>query len=165
MKHHTKENDKLPIDISKNRYPYCIVWNPLPFITALLPFIGHIGICTSEGIIHDFSSSYTVSVDDMAFGNPTKYVELDFENKEIWDECIRKGDDEYRKMFHNIICNNCHSHVAYVLNKANFQGGGWNMVNIASLVTFKSKYTGISGFLKTYIGFVIAVCLVIWFFS
>ncbi len=54
------------------RYPYCIVWTPIPLLTWLLPFIGHVGICTSEGIIHDFAGSYYVSVDDFTFGEPYK---------------------------------------------------------------------------------------------
>ncbi|ETW51018.1 hypothetical protein PFMALIP_00966 [Plasmodium falciparum MaliPS096_E11] len=35
------------------------------------------GICTSTGIIHDFSGSYSVSVDNMEFGDPMKYWQLD----------------------------------------------------------------------------------------
>jgi hypothetical protein len=34
------------IDIEKNRYPFCLVWTPLPIISWILPFIGHTGICT-----------------------------------------------------------------------------------------------------------------------
>ena len=64
------------IEPNKNKYPYCIVRTPLPLITALIPFIGHTGVCTSDGTIHDFAGPYTVSIDDMAFGNPTKYVQL-----------------------------------------------------------------------------------------
>jgi len=42
------ENSKIikqKIDIKNNRYPYCIVWTPLPCISWFLPFIGHTGIC------------------------------------------------------------------------------------------------------------------------
>ena len=46
-------------------------------IGAFVPSIGHAGICTSEGVIYDFAGPYYVSVDDMAFGNPTKYIYLD----------------------------------------------------------------------------------------
>ena len=31
------------------RYPYCIVWCPIPCLTWLFPFIGHMGICMSSG--------------------------------------------------------------------------------------------------------------------
>lgn len=64
------------IEPHRNRFPYCIVWTPLPLITALLPFIGHTGICDADGVIHDFSGPYTITVDDFAFGDPTKYINL-----------------------------------------------------------------------------------------
>lgn len=35
-----------PKDVERNRYPYCIVWTPLPLISWFLPMIGHTGICT-----------------------------------------------------------------------------------------------------------------------
>lgn len=62
------------IDVENHRYPYCIVWTPLPVITAIVPNIGHTGICTyqlyrlflnmnsSEGVIHDFAASHYISV-------------------------------------------------------------------------------------------------------
>ena len=57
-----------PVDNTKNRYPYCIVWTPLPLISYVLPFIGHVGICTSDGTIHDFGGSGYIAVDNMTFG-------------------------------------------------------------------------------------------------
>jgi hypothetical protein len=48
------------IDHSRQRYPYCIVWSPLPPITWLFPFIGHTGIGDSEGIIYDFAGPYSI---------------------------------------------------------------------------------------------------------
>ena len=59
------------------RLPYCLVWTPLPFITWLLPFIGHLGICDSRGAVFDFAGTYTIGVDEMAFSAPTRYVVLD----------------------------------------------------------------------------------------
>lgn len=34
------------IEPKYHRFPYCIVWTPLPVISWFLPFIGHVGICT-----------------------------------------------------------------------------------------------------------------------
>ncbi len=34
------------IDIERNRFPFCLVWTPLPLISWFLPMIGHTGICT-----------------------------------------------------------------------------------------------------------------------
>uniref|UniRef100_A0A8C2Z4M6 Transmembrane protein 222a n=1 Tax=Cyclopterus lumpus TaxID=8103 RepID=A0A8C2Z4M6_CYCLU len=48
-------------DNKNSRYPYCIVWTPIPILSWVLPFIGHMGICTSSGIIRDFAGSYFVS--------------------------------------------------------------------------------------------------------
>ena len=65
------------VDHERQRYPHSIVWTPIPCLTWLFPFIGHMGIATTEGIIRDFAGPYYVSQDNMAFGAPTKYWTLD----------------------------------------------------------------------------------------
>jgi hypothetical protein len=60
------------IEPEKARFPFCIVWTPLPLISWFLPFIGHTGIAMSDGIIHDFSGPYSVTEDDLAFGETHK---------------------------------------------------------------------------------------------
>lgn len=37
------------IDSENDRFPFCIVWSPLPVITWFLPFIGHMGIADAQG--------------------------------------------------------------------------------------------------------------------
>lgn len=64
------------IDRDNDKFPYCVVWTPIPFLTWLFPFIGHMGIATSYGVIRDFAGPYYVSEDDMAFGRPTRYWQL-----------------------------------------------------------------------------------------
>jgi hypothetical protein len=93
-----------PIDIENNRYPFCMVWTPLPLISWFLPIIGHTGICGSDGKIYDFAGSYYVSQDNMAFGNPYKYVELNPDmNEQIeWDDCIAKCNERFTNEEHNI---------------------------------------------------------------
>ena len=39
------------IDPANNKYPFCIVWSPLPVITWFFPFIGHTGIGNSDGVL------------------------------------------------------------------------------------------------------------------
>ena len=154
----------ITIDIENNKFPYCIVWTPIPFITYIIPFIGHTGICSSNGIIHDFSSSYFVSVNDMAFGNPTKYIILDLNDKEKinWDKAIDKGDERYNMEVHNLFCNNCHSHCAYVLNVVKYKNrSNYNMISIWWMIVTKGKYVNFIGFVKSYIGFFIILILVI----
>ena len=65
------------VDHERQRYPASIVWTPIPCLTWLFPFIGHMGIATTEGVIRDFAGPYYVSEDNMAFGVPTKYWPLD----------------------------------------------------------------------------------------
>ena len=62
---------------NQERYPMCVVWTPIPLITWILPFIGHMGIADSRGIIHDFAGPYYIGEDCMAFGNPAKYWRID----------------------------------------------------------------------------------------
>lgn len=62
------------IDPSRSRYPCCIVWSPLPVISWLIPFVGHIGICREDGVILDFAGPNYVCVDSFAFGSPTRYI-------------------------------------------------------------------------------------------
>lgn len=61
--------DELPASL---QFPYCVVWTPIPLISWLLPFVGHMGICTSKGITLDFAGPYFISVDNLAFGNPAR---------------------------------------------------------------------------------------------
>ena len=53
-------NDR--IDVGRVRYPHCIVWTPIPFLTWFFPFIGHMGIARTDGVIRDFAGPYYVSV-------------------------------------------------------------------------------------------------------
>lgn len=64
---------------SRPDFAYCVVWSPLPPITFVLPFIGHMGICDSVGVVHDFQGSYHVGQNGnavMAFGPATRYLRM-----------------------------------------------------------------------------------------
>ena len=52
-----EKNEKFEINIDKenDRYPYSLVWTSIPCITHIIPWIGHLGICKSNGIIYDFA--------------------------------------------------------------------------------------------------------------
>ncbi|TRY79932.1 hypothetical protein TCAL_07068 [Tigriopus californicus] len=152
------------IDHERHRYPYCVVWTPLPLITWFLPFIGHMGICTSSGIIRDFAGPYHVSEDDMAFGHPTRYWPLDPNQvqggAQAWDEGVAHASDLYGTRMHNLCCDNCHSHVATALDMMSYKGQtGWNMVGLALKMFLFGRYVGFGGFLKTWLPF-LAICAV-----
>lgn len=65
------------IDPKKAKLPCCIVWTPLPVVSWLAPFIGHVGLCREDGVILDFAGSNFINVDDFAFGPPARYLQLD----------------------------------------------------------------------------------------
>ena len=166
-KDNTRFKPKSKIDMEKQRYPYCIVWTPLPCVTWLIPSIGHVGICTSKGIIHDFAGPYYVSVDNMAFGNPTKYVLLDLDSREFdgYDNCIKAGTQDYNKQNYSFCFNNCHSYVARCLNKLKYKGKtNYTMIHIWWIFCIKGKFLSFNKFLQSYIGFFILIIIVLGFY-
>ncbi|KAK0393621.1 hypothetical protein QR680_000313 [Steinernema hermaphroditum] len=153
-------------DVDNHLYPYCIVWTPIPFITWLFPFIGHMGIATSRGIIHDFSGSHFVSENNMGFGWPTMYWQLSAANvvggPEAFDDAIRDASDEYRNHTHNLLCDNCHSHVAYALNRMAYNGRtNYNMVTLCFLIMYRGKYINTYGTIKQWLPFILLTMAVL----
>lgn len=58
------------------------------------------GIATSTGVIRDFAGPYYVSEDDMAFGKPTKYWQLDYTRAkggiQGWDAAVAEASEYYK---------------------------------------------------------------------
>lgn len=145
----------MKVDVKKKRFPYCIVWSPLPLITWFCPIIGHMGICDSQGVIWDFAGPYTINHDDMAFGAPTRYLQLDpslikavlgesgsssssskdrgsrNETTEMWDNCVHHTNCHYSQRMHNICCQNCHHHTARALEQMKYRGlSNWSQITL-----------------------------------
>eukprot|EP00093_Oithona_nana_P011710 11710.XXX_785554_786430_1 [CDS] Oithona nana genome sequencing. len=154
------------IDPEKQRFPYCIVWTPIPFLTWLFPFIGHMGIATSAGVIRDFAGPYYVGEGAMAFGKPTRYLQMDPSlaagGASGWDRGVAEASEIYRHRIHNLFCDNCHSHTATALDHMQYRNrNNWNMVKLASIMFFKGKYVGFKGFCITWIPSLILVTLIV----
>ena len=151
------------INLETSKFPYCIVWTPLPIITYIIPSIGHTGIGDSNGVIHDFAGSFCIGIDNFAFGKPTKYfkLELSKEEEKNFDVAVEKGDQKFVKEEHHLITNNCHSHVAYILNQLNYRGRNDYMVSIFWMLILKGKYVSCCGFFKTYLGFLIIILIIV----
>jgi len=148
------------VDHERQRYPASIVWTPIPCLTWLFPFIGHMGIATSEGIIRDFAGPYYVSEDNMAFGAPTKYWPLDpslaVGGVSAYDKAVSEASEIYKGRMHNLCCDNCHSHVARALNIMKYQESSrWNMVTLAALMLVKGRYVSWQAVLLTWLPFII----------
>jgi len=144
------------IDHEKCRYPNSIVWTPIPLLTWIFPFIGHMGIAMTNGVIRDFAGPYYVSEDEMAFGKPTKYWRLDLEKvphgSSAWDKGVIEASNIYKKRMHNLCCDNCHSHVATALDLMQYDNSSsWNMIKLCFLMLVYGRYCGFGAFLKTWL--------------
>lgn len=81
-----EEHNLWPLDeinLTKSRFPCCLVWTPLPVVSWLAPFIGHAGLCLEDGSIVDFSGSNFVNVDNFAYGSVARYIQLDREQVQL----------------------------------------------------------------------------------
>eukprot|EP01080_Neovahlkampfia_damariscottae_P010189 gene10189-2608_t len=166
---------KYQIDEKNHLYPFCIVWSPIPVVTWCLPFIGHMGICNSKGEIHDFAIPYEITVNEFAFGNPTKYLQLDPKKiikreknsiksyEEIWDESIERVKDQYSNHFYNFFGDNCHNFVAKCLDEMNYDNRmNYYIVELGWKLFFSKSFVGgRSGQIKTFLGFFIMALITI----
>ncbi|PAA51801.1 hypothetical protein BOX15_Mlig017626g2 [Macrostomum lignano] len=162
----------LKIQPSRHRYPYCIVWTPIPILSWLIPLIGHMGICTSAGVVRDFAGPYTIGEDEMAFGWPTKLwqlspalVQTDSNAAALdWDSAVNGACDVYRGRMHNLLCDNCHSHAALALNLMHYNNcRSWNMVKLFFVFTLHSRYVSWASLVQTWLSFCILAIVVICF--
>eukprot|EP01026_Neomeris_dumetosa_P006572 TRINITY_DN12077_c0_g1_i8.p1 TRINITY_DN12077_c0_g1~~TRINITY_DN12077_c0_g1_i8.p1 ORF type:complete len:235 (+),score=-1.67 TRINITY_DN12077_c0_g1_i8:158-862(+) len=160
--------------ILPKKFPYCIVWTPIPLITWLFPFIGHMGICLSTGEILDFGASYFINYDNFLFGNPTKYLRLNTQKVKLadalqvrnmslgqkWDYTLNQSVQFYQSRAYNFVSDNCHCFVAHFMNNAQYANKSkWNMINLAAMMFVFGKYTGVVGFLYTWLPFIVVLSL------
>lgn len=146
-----------------DRYPYSIVWTPLPVLSWVIPIIGHTGIANSEGIIYDFGGSYYIAVDNFTFGRPTKYLQLNPDKIQgrDWDDAIQLSASRFNEKQHDLIFNNCHSHVADTLNQMKYNGrDDYTQIDVFLMMTFKSSYVGVWGFFHQW-GFFFILLIII----
>lgn len=173
----------MQIDPRRARFPYCIVWTPLPIISWLIPFIGHIGICREDGVILDFAGPNFVCVDNFAFGSVTRYLQISKEKccispypsvynsedgyipdepgREVstWDDALRKSTQEFQHRSYNLLTCNCHSFVANNLNRLGLHSGGWNVVNLAALIFLKGRWVSTGSMVRSVLPFFISFAL------
>ncbi len=165
-------NDK-PQQPQQQLHPlaFSILWSPLPPITWILPFIGHMGITTSNGTACDFQGPFSVGDRGrMAFGKATRALQINNITSSLpggaeqWDRSVIVANNEYRNRMHNICCDNCHSHVAYALNDMECRAFGirqWDMVKLCFLVFFKGRFLSLGGFVMQFLPFGVLVSIVL----
>lgn len=178
------EHFSLTNDYNKERYPCSIVWTPIPLITWLLPFVGHMGICNSEGVIHDFAGPFMINKDALAFGDPVKYWKIHHlidreaptgkatmrltpaQSRKLkkYDDAVENTTVYFKQtQWYNFFTNNCHSFVAYTLEAADVGGSGysWNMVKLAFFLFFCGRYVSVGRFMKAHLPFFIIVGIIL----
>lgn len=171
------------IDPAAARFPRCIVWTPLPVISWLAPYVGHMGICRENGVILDFAGPYFVNVDNFAFGATARYVQLSKQqcsfssnlNSEThtlgsndveisgglsWDAEIRSIMQQFQHISYSLFTCNCHSFVASCLNKLAYRGSAnWNVIRVVFLILLEGQWVSKSAIAKSFTPFVMVMCL------
>jgi hypothetical protein len=133
------------MNFDSDHFPFCLVWTPIPIITWVLPFVGHLGICSSKGVIFDFAGPYYIGEGELAFGKTTRYLPLKvekFNDAAKWDAAVEQANSIYCKKTHQICFQNCHSHCATVLDLLEYGGfRHWNMIILAFWMVCCSSFS------------------------
>lgn len=165
------------------RFPCCLVWTPLPVVSWLAPFIGHVGICREDGVSLDFSGSNLVNVDEFAVGAVARYLQLDrkqccfpptlsghtciegyrhseFGTAMTWDDALQLSIRQFEHRTYNIFTCNSHSFVANCLNRLCYGGSmSWNVTNVAALILLKGHWVNSMSIIRSFLPFIVVVCL------
>ncbi|KPA80903.1 hypothetical protein ABB37_04307 [Leptomonas pyrrhocoris] len=164
------------IDIQREHYPFCIVWAPIPLLSWVCPFIGHVAICDSQGRIYDFQGSYRIGVDHMLFGVPVKYWDLSkdyvpsFYNPSQGDTAVNgaavrseiaaydEGVASAKAHFcqnetYNFFTNNCHVFAADSMNRQQLKQQHMGMVRVAIGMALHGRYVSARRFWKAHLPF------------
>ncbi|XP_017216827.1 protein REVERSION-TO-ETHYLENE SENSITIVITY1 isoform X2 [Daucus carota subsp. sativus] len=165
------------------KFPCCLVWTPLPVVSWLAPFIGHVGICKEDGSIIDFSGSNLLNVDDFAYGSVARYIQLDREkccfppnlaahtckhryshtqygSTMTWDDAIQSSVRQFEHKSYNLFTCNCHSFVANCLNRLCYDDSlSWNMINVAALLLFKGQWVDTLSVVRSFFPVILMLCL------
>ena len=94
----------------------------------------------------------------MAFGSPTRYLQLNPTecNDLDFDSGVDEGCAVYSQRMHNLCFDNCHSHVARCLNSMGYRKfKGYNMFHVGAACFFLGRFTSWMAFVKTYAPFTI----------
>ncbi|KAL6851713.1 hypothetical protein ACP4OV_020277 [Aristida adscensionis] len=172
------------VDPKRARFPCCIVWTPLPVVSWLAPYIGHVGIAREDGTVLDFAGSNFVNVDDLAYGAAARCLQLDREQQccfpanpaahvcarsqehaeagaaASWDEALRSAARRFEHKCYNLFTCNSHSFVADCLNRLAYgRSAGWNVLNLAALVWLRGRWLGPMAAVRSLLPFAAVSCV------
>ncbi|KAG8468918.1 hypothetical protein KFE25_007436 [Diacronema lutheri] len=157
-KHLDLDGVPLHVNHAARRYPVCIVWTPIHPISWLAPYVGHVGVCSTDGVVYDWTG--VINRDRMAFGWPARYVQFKLAEvdctAEDWDAKLAAAVslfDGYDGPRYNFVSWNCHSFIVLFLNSLGGKGqcaGRWNLVTICGLFLAAGRFTSLGGFVGTW---------------
>ncbi|PKA57284.1 Protein reversion to ethylene sensitivity 1 [Apostasia shenzhenica] len=166
----------------KAKFPCCIVWTPLPIVSWLAPFIGHVGICQEDGTVLDFAGSNFMNIDNFSYGAVARYLQLErkkccfppnlsshtckqsYRHAErgtsiSWDDALNTCMQQYHHKYFNMFTCNSHSFVANCLNRLAYNGHlQWNVLNLMALILLKAQWVDIMSILRSFYPFAIVLC-------
>ena len=74
------------VDLKRQLFPACVVWCPIPVVTHVFPWIGHLGICYADGTVTDFLGPRFVHRGTLGFGTVVaRYWRLDPSRRAVVD--------------------------------------------------------------------------------
>ncbi|KAG8657191.1 protein REVERSION-TO-ETHYLENE SENSITIVITY1 isoform X2 [Manihot esculenta] len=171
------------IDPNKAKFPCCLVWAPLPIVSWLAPFIGHVGICREDGTILDFAGSGFLNVDGFAFGPVARRLQLDrnqccfppnlaghtckhgythtkYGTAVTWDDALHSSMRHFEHKTYNLFTCNSHSFVANCLNRLCYHESiEWNMITVAALILFRGRWIDWKSVIRSFFPFTVVICL------
>lgn len=113
----------------------------------------------------------------MSFGRPVRYLQLDpakvracnteeaadqtTRQEREWNFGVAEGNAVYRGRMHNLICDNCHSHVARCLDVMKYDGSSsWNMLKIGAWIALFGSFVSVRRTIQAYLPFTVLVILI-----
>lgn len=184
-----REHDLWPldnVDPKKAKFPCCLVWTPLPVVSWLAPYMGHVGICREDGVVLDFSGSHFVGTDSFSFGSVARYLQLDreqccfppnlaghtckqsYRHAELgtaisWDDALHSSMQRFQHKSYNLFTCNCHSFVANCLNLLAYNGTvGWNALNISAMILWRGRWVDGQSVVRSFFPFTLVLFIGIY---
>ncbi|KAH7301386.1 hypothetical protein KP509_23G023000 [Ceratopteris richardii] len=172
-------------EFSHDQFPHSIVWTPLPAVSWLAPFLGHVGVRREDGTILDFAGSYCISINNFAFGATARFFSLDRQQccfphltghtckssyKHAQTGTVLSLDDGLQNCMHHFqikSCNpftcTCHSFVSSFLNIVAYEGSvDWSVITILLLIFRRGQWVSKRAIAKAFGPFTLVTCLGLW---
>lgn len=171
------------IDPRKQKFPCCLVWTPLPVVSWLAPFVGHVAICREDGTIVDFSGDSLIRVGHLIYGDVARYYQIDrqqccfarnfgghtcnqsYQHAESgtaisWDDAVQLSRRHFETRTFNLFSCNGHSFSANCLNRLSYEGSiYWNMITVGVLIMSKGQWVDGWSILRSFLPFIVMLCL------